>query len=88
MPKVYDQEIKLRAMKLWIEGISGPKIVEQINIEFDSDVKIPTLYAWAKQHDWNSQKNIARTEAMEQIKESEGQPVSYTHLPLPTNREV
>lgn len=73
MPKVYDQEIKLRAMKLWIEGISGPKIVEQINIEFDSDVKIPTLYAWAKQHDWNSQKNIARTEAMEQIKESEGQ---------------
>ena len=73
MPKVYDQEIKLRAMKLWIEGISGPKIVEQINIEFDSDVKIPTLNAWAKQHDWNSQKNIARTEAMEQIKESEGQ---------------
>ena len=73
MPKVYDQEIKLRAMKLWIEGISGPKIVEQINVEFDSDVKIPTLYDWAKQHDWNSQKNLARTEAMEQIKESEGQ---------------
>ena len=73
MPKVYDQEIKLRAMKLWIEGISGPKIVGQINTEFDSDVKIPTLYAWAKQHDWNSQKNLARTEAMEQIKESEGQ---------------
>ena len=73
MPKVYDQEIKLRAMKLWIEGISGPKIVEQINNEFASDVKIPTLYAWAKQHDWNEQKNLARTEAMEQIKESEGQ---------------
>ena len=53
MPKVYDQEIKLRAMKLWIEGISGPKIVGQINTEFDSDVKIPTLYAWAKQYDWN-----------------------------------
>ena len=73
MPKVYDQEIKLRAMKLWIEGISGPKIVEQINIEFDSDVKIPTLYSWAKQYDWNEQKNLARTEAMETIKESEGQ---------------
>ena len=73
MPKVYDQEIKLRAMKLWIEGISGPKIVEQINTEFTSDVKIPTLYSWAKQYDWNEQKNIARTEALEQIKESEGQ---------------
>ena len=73
MPKVYDQEIKLRAMKLWIEGISGPKVVEQINTEFDSDVKIPTLYAWAKQHDWNEQKNLARTGAMEQIKETEGQ---------------
>ena len=73
MPKVYDQEIKLRAMKLWIEGISGPKIVEQINTEFTSDVKIPTLYSWAKQYDWNEQKNLARTEAMETIKESEGQ---------------
>ena len=73
MPKVYDQEIKLQAMKLWIQGISGPKIVEQINNEFTSDVKIPTLYTWAKQYKWNEQKNIARTEAMVQIQESEGQ---------------
>ena len=73
MPKVYDQDIKLRAMKLWIEGLSGPKIVAHINTEFASDVKIPTLYTWAKQHNWNEQKNIARTEAIEQIKESEGQ---------------
>ena len=73
MPKVYDQEIKLRAMKLWVEGISGPKIVDKINEEFSSDVKVPTLYVWAKQYNWNEQKNIARTEAMEHIKESEGQ---------------
>ena len=73
MPKVYDQDIKLRAMKLWIEGLSGPKIVEHINTEFASDVKIPTLYTWAKQHNWNEQKNLARTEAIEQIKESESQ---------------
>jgi len=73
MPKVYDQEIKLRAMKLWVEGISGPKIVDQINVEFSSDVKVPTLYVWAKQYNWNEQKNLARTEAMEKIKESEGQ---------------
>jgi hypothetical protein len=73
MPKVYDQEIKLRAMKLWVEGISGPKIVDQINVEFSSDVKVPTLYVWAKQYNWNEQKNLARTEAMERIKESEGQ---------------
>ena len=73
MPKVYDQDIKLRAMKLWIEGLSGPKIVEHINTEFASDVKIPTLYTWAKQYNWNEQKNLARTEAIEQIKESESQ---------------
>jgi len=73
MPKVYDQEIKTRAMKLWIEGISGPKIVNQINTEFLSDVKVPTLYVWAKQHNWQEQKNLARTGAMEQIRESEGQ---------------
>ena len=68
MPKVYDQEIKTRAMKLWIEGISGPKIVNQINTEFLSDVKVPTLYVWAKQHNWQEQKNLARTGAMEQIR--------------------
>ena len=73
MPKVYDQEIKLRAMKLWVEGMSGPKIVEQINTEFTSDVKVPTLYAWAKQYSWNDQKDSARIEAMSQIQESEGQ---------------
>ena len=73
MPKVYDQEIKLKAMKLWVQGISGPKIVAQINHEFTSDVKIPTLYTWAKQYKWNEQKNMARTEAMVQIQESEGQ---------------
>ena len=73
MPKVYDQEIKTRAMKLWIEGISGPKIVTQINTEFLSDVKVPTLYAWAKQYNWNEQKTLARTGAMEQVRESEGQ---------------
>ena len=73
MPKVYDQDIKLRAMKLWIEGLSGPKIVDHINTEFASDVKIPTLYTWAKQYNWKEQKNLARTEAIEQIKESESQ---------------
>ena len=73
MPKIYNQDIKLRAMKLWIEGLSGPKIVEHINTEFALDVKIPTLYTWAKQHNWQEQKNLARTGAMEQIRESEGQ---------------
>ena len=73
MPKVYDQEIKMKAMQLWVQGKSGPKIVEQINNEFTADVKIPTLYTWAKQYNWNEQKNIARTEAMVQIQESEGQ---------------
>ena len=73
MPKVNDQDIKLSAMKLQIELLSGPKIVEHINTEFASDVKIPTLYTWAKQYNWNEQKNLARTEAIEQIKESESQ---------------
>jgi len=72
MPKIYDQEIKLKAMNLWVKGVTGPKIVEQINDEFDSDVKVPTLYSWAKQYDWNDQKNLARTEAMEKVAETEG----------------
>ena len=34
---------------------------------------MPTLYSLAKQYDWNNQKNLARTEAMEKVAESEGQ---------------
>ena len=55
MPKVYDQEIKLSAMKLWLEGLSGPKIVAKLNEEFAIEVKLPTLYVWAKQLKWNEQ---------------------------------
>ena len=73
MPKVYSQEIKLAAMKLWLEGVSGPKIVAKLKEEFLSEVKLPTLYVWAKQYKWNEQKNIAHTTAMEHIQESEGQ---------------
>jgi hypothetical protein len=73
MPKVYDQEIKLSAMKLWLEGLSGPKIVAKLNEEFAIEVKLPTLYVWAKQLKWNEQKDLAHTAAMEHIQESEGQ---------------
>tara|TARA_R110000824_G_scaffold15102_1_gene63743 strand:- start:220 stop:711 length:492 start_codon:yes stop_codon:yes gene_type:complete len=73
MPKVYDQEIKLSAMKLWIEGLSGPKIVAKLHEEFATEVKLPTLYVWAKQLKWNEQKDLAHTAAMEHIQESEGQ---------------
>ena len=73
MPKVYDQEIKLSAMKHWIEGLSGPKIVAKLNEEFDTEVKLPTLYVWAKQLKWNEKKDLAHTAAMEHIQESEGQ---------------
>ena len=73
MPKIYDQEIKLSAMKLWLEGLSGPKIVAKLNEEFAIEVKLPTLYVWAKQLKWNEQKDLAHTAAMEHIQESEGQ---------------
>ena len=74
MPKVIPQEVKLRAMELYLAGnFSAREIAETLTTEYDVDVKTPTIYAWAKKDEWDTQKALAQTKGMEEIAESESQ---------------
>ena len=74
MPKQYAQDVKLKAMELWVPGnLSGKQIADQVNEEFGLDIQPSTIYMWAKQYKWADQKNLARTEAVNHIAETEGQ---------------
>jgi len=74
MPKQYSQDIKLKAMSLWIPGnLSGKQIATQVNKSFGLAIQPSTIYMWAKQYKWADQKTLARTEAVNHITETEGQ---------------
>ena len=73
MPKVIPEEIKLKAMELFMTGQTVPSIAADLANEFDIEVKIPTIYAWAKQYKWKEDKIEARTAAVDTIKETETQ---------------
>ena len=73
MPKVIPEEIRLKAMELFMEGQTVPSISSALATEFDVEVKIPTIYAWAKQYKWKEDKIEARTAAVDTIKETETQ---------------
>lgn len=72
MPKLIPEEVRLKAMDLYLQGnLPAIEIAKQVSDEFDVGVQPSTVYAWAKRFAWDDQKNQARTEAMEQVKESE-----------------
>ena len=73
MPKVIPEEIRLKAMELFMEGKTVPSISIKLANEFDVEVKIPTIYAWAKQYRWKEDKIEARVAAVDTIKETETQ---------------
>jgi len=73
MPKVIPEEIRLKAMALFMEGKTVPSISEKLANEFKIEVKVPTIYAWAKQYKWKEDKIEARTAAVATIKETETQ---------------
>jgi len=73
MPKVIPEEIRLKAMELFMEGQTVPSISSALATEFDVEVKVPTIYAWAKQYRWKEDKIEARTAAVATIKETETQ---------------
>jgi len=73
MPKKFPESVKLEAMRLFVAGDKTAKeIAEEISTP-ETEVKPVTIYAWAKQFDWESQRNVARTENQEKLVETEGQ---------------
>ena len=73
MPKVIPTNIKLEAMKLFLEGNKTAKeIAEEISTP-EIEVKPVTIYAWAKKDRWGEQKDVARTNEQQKLVETEGQ---------------
>ena len=73
MPKRIPPEVRNKAMQLFLEGRTAKDIASVVTKDFDVSVKPSTIYAWANQYNWNNTRSVARTEAVEQIKETETQ---------------
>ena len=73
MPKRIPQNVKTRCLELFLSGMTAKAIAETATTEFEVEVKPSTIYAWANQYNWNNTRSVARTEAVEQIKETETQ---------------
>ena len=73
MPKHIPQEIKLKAMELFLPGDKTAKqIAEEISTP-EHPVSPPTIYAWAKKDSWGDQKAVAIADQQQKIAETEGQ---------------
>ena len=73
MPKHIPDEIKLKAMELFLRGDKTAKeIAEEISTE-EHKVAPPTIYMWAKRDKWSEQKAVAIADNQTKLAESEGQ---------------
>ena len=73
MPKQIPDEVRMKAMELFLEGKSAPTISRTLKELFDQEVKPSTIYSWDRQFRWKDSKVEARTAAVDQIKETETQ---------------
>ena len=81
MPKRFSPEIKEKALSLYMKGDkSAREITEELFDDFAVEVKASTIYLWAREGDWDIQQQEVRTEAMEKVKESEGQRIARLQI--------
>ena len=74
MPKQFPLAVKDTALALYLQGDkSAREIVEVLWEKYNIEVKAPTIYAWAREGGWGIEQGEIRTQALEQIKEGEGQ---------------
>lgn len=79
MPKQFPPEIKERALGLYIKGDkSAREIAEILWDDFATEVKPSTIYLWARDGEWGVQQVEVRTEAIQKVKETEGQRFART----------
>ena len=73
MPKHIPDEIKLKAMELFLRGDKTAKeIAEEVSTE-EHKVAPPTIYMWATKDRWSEQKAVAIADTQTKLAESEGQ---------------
>ena len=73
MPKRIPQEVKTKAMELFLEGKPAKDIAEKVSDTFNTVVKPSTIYAWANQYKWGETRAVSRTDAVAKVAESETQ---------------
>ena len=73
MPKRIAQEVKTKAMELFLEGKPAKDIAEKGSDTFNTVVKPSTIYAWANQFKWGETRAVSRTDAVAKVAESETQ---------------
>ena len=73
MPKRIPHEVRNKAMELFLEGKPAKDIANVVTTDFKVVVKPSTIYSWAKQYRWGETRAVVRTDALEQIKETETQ---------------
>ena len=74
MPKQFPLEVKDKALAIYLEGDkSAREIVEVLWENYEIEVKPSTIYAWAREGEWGVQQGEVRTQALDTIRESEGQ---------------
>ena len=73
MPKTLPPQIKLDAMKLYLEGQTAAHIAETLISKHNVKMNPSTIYGWAKSGKWGENKALARADAVEKIQETETQ---------------
>ena len=54
MPKQIPQEVKNKAMELFLEGRPAREIAENVTLDYSVLVKPSTIYAWARKYNWGN----------------------------------
>ncbi len=71
MPKRIPDNVKTKAMELFLEGRPARDIAETVSDEFEVIVKTSTIYAWANQYKWGETRAASRSSAVAKVAESE-----------------
>ena len=97
MPKQFPNEIKLKAMELFLDGsLTAKEIADEVSTE-EHVVSPPTIYMWARKEKWGEQKiqeyvdsqsNVARKKAKDYSEIQEDQMNQYTDMATKASAEL
>jgi len=73
MPKHIPDEIKLKAMELFLKGDKTAKQIAKEISTAEHKVAPPTIYMWAKKERWGEQKAVAIADRQTELAETEGE---------------
>tara|TARA_R100000808_G_C2078547_1_gene103274 strand:- start:111 stop:611 length:501 start_codon:yes stop_codon:yes gene_type:complete len=97
MPKQFPNEIKLKAMELFLEGsLTAKEIADEVSTE-EHVVSPPTIYMWARKEKWGEQKiqeyvdsqtTVAKKKAKDYSEIQEDQMNQYTDMATKASAEL